>query len=158
MDKKIGFLNFGHWQPVHGSQVRTGRDALVQTVELAVAAEELGLDGAFVRVHHFARQLASPFPLLAAMAARTSRVEVDEGLRDGGGEEEGPEHLAAVGQQRVDGPQPRPRRDAAGLTGLVASGPRHVGGAESHLDRVADRTPGAAEPVHGESWSSGHIG
>ena len=29
--------------------------------------------GAFVRVHHFARQLASPFPLLAAMAARTRR-------------------------------------------------------------------------------------
>src|SRR3954452_9387954 len=71
--KRIGFLSFGHWQPIPGSQVRTGRDALVQSVELAVAAEELGLDGAFVRVHHFARQLASPFPLLAAMAARTSR-------------------------------------------------------------------------------------
>ena len=70
-EKRIGFLSFGHWQPLPGSQVRTARDALVQSVELAVAAEELGLDGAFVRVHHFARQLASPFPLLAAMAART---------------------------------------------------------------------------------------
>ena len=71
MEKRIGFLSFGHWQPIPGSQVRTGRDALVQSVELAVAAEELGLDGAYVRVHHFARQLASPFPLLTAMAMRT---------------------------------------------------------------------------------------
>jgi alkanesulfonate monooxygenase SsuD/methylene tetrahydromethanopterin reductase-like flavin-dependent oxidoreductase (luciferase family) len=80
--KRIGFLSFGHWQPVPGSQVRTGRDALVQSVELAVAAEELGVDGAYVRVHHFARQLASPFPLLAAMAARTSRIEVGTGVTD----------------------------------------------------------------------------
>jgi len=82
VEKRIGFLSFGHWQPIAGSQVRTGRDALVQTVELAVAAEELGLDGAYVRVHHFARQLASPFPLLAAMAARTSRIELGTGVID----------------------------------------------------------------------------
>src|SRR5919205_632624 len=80
--KRIGFLSFGHWQPIPGSQVRTGRDALVQTVELAVAAEELGVDGAYVRVHHFARQLASPFPLLSAMAARTSRIELGTGVID----------------------------------------------------------------------------
>jgi len=81
-EKRIGFLSFGHWQPIPGSQVRTGRDALVQSVELAVAAEELGVDGAYVRVHHFARQLASPFPLLAAMAARTSRIEIGTGVID----------------------------------------------------------------------------
>jgi alkanesulfonate monooxygenase SsuD/methylene tetrahydromethanopterin reductase-like flavin-dependent oxidoreductase (luciferase family) len=82
VEKKVGFLSFGHWQPIPGSQVRTGRDALVQSVELAVAAEELGIDGAYVRVHHFARQLASPFPLLAAMAARTRRIEVGTGVVD----------------------------------------------------------------------------
>ncbi|WP_104522563.1 LLM class flavin-dependent oxidoreductase [Blastococcus atacamensis] len=82
MEKRIGFLSFGHWQPIPGSQVRTGQDALVQSIELAVAAEELGLDGAYVRVHHFARQLASPFPLLAAMAARTSRIELGTGVID----------------------------------------------------------------------------
>jgi alkanesulfonate monooxygenase SsuD/methylene tetrahydromethanopterin reductase-like flavin-dependent oxidoreductase (luciferase family) len=80
--KRIGFLSFGHWQPIPGSQVRTARDALEQSVELAVAAEELGVDGAYVRVHHFARQLASPFPLLAAMAARTSRIEIGTGVID----------------------------------------------------------------------------
>src|SRR6478672_13165038 len=82
MEKRIGFLSFGHWQAIPGSQVRTARDALVQTVELAVAAEELGVDGAFVRVHHFARQLASPFPLLTAIGVRTSRIEIGTGVID----------------------------------------------------------------------------
>jgi alkanesulfonate monooxygenase SsuD/methylene tetrahydromethanopterin reductase-like flavin-dependent oxidoreductase (luciferase family) len=80
--KRIGFLSFGHWQDVAGSQTPTARDAILQTIELAVAAEELGIDGAFVRVHHFAPQLASPFPLLAAMAARTSRIEIGTGVID----------------------------------------------------------------------------
>lgn len=79
---RIGFLSFGHWQPVPGSQVRTARDALTQSIDLAVAAEELGVDGAYFRVHHFARQLASPFPLLAAIAARTSRIEIGTGVID----------------------------------------------------------------------------
>ncbi|CAN5201307.1 LLM class flavin-dependent oxidoreductase [soil metagenome] len=80
--KRIGFLSFGHWQDVRGSLTPTAQDALLQTVELAVAAEELGLDGAYIRVHHFAPQLASPFPLLAAMAARTSHIEVGTGVID----------------------------------------------------------------------------
>lgn len=80
--KRIGFLSFGHWGPVQGSHTRTARDALLQGIDLAVAAEELGLDGAFFRVHHFARQQASPFPLLAAIAARTSRIEVGTAVVD----------------------------------------------------------------------------
>src|SRR5262249_34074702 len=56
--------------------------ALRQTVELAVAAEEIGIDGAFVRVHHFARQLASPFPLLTATGVKTSRIEIGTGVID----------------------------------------------------------------------------
>ncbi|GAA3888358.1 LLM class flavin-dependent oxidoreductase [Leifsonia kafniensis] len=82
MDKRIGFLSFGHWQAIPGSQVRTARDVLTQSVELAVAAEEIGIDGAYFRVHHFAQQLASPFPLLAAIAARTSRIEIGTGVID----------------------------------------------------------------------------
>lgn len=80
--KRIGFLTFGHHQPVQGSVARTAGDALLQTIDLAVAAEELGVDGAFVRVHHFARQLASPFPLLAAMGAKTSRIELGTAVID----------------------------------------------------------------------------
>jgi alkanesulfonate monooxygenase SsuD/methylene tetrahydromethanopterin reductase-like flavin-dependent oxidoreductase (luciferase family) len=79
---RIGFLSFGHWQPAPGSRTQTARDALHQTIELAVAAEELGLDGAYVRVHHFARQLSSPFPLLAAIGARTRRIEIGTGVID----------------------------------------------------------------------------
>ncbi|MCU1551020.1 MAG: alkane 1-monooxygenase [Glaciihabitans sp.] len=82
MKKKIGFLSFGHWQDVPGSQTRTASDALHQSIDLAVAAEELGIDGAFFRVHHFARQLASPFPLLAAIGARTSRIEIGTAVID----------------------------------------------------------------------------
>ena len=80
--KKIGFLSFGHWTPSPHSQVRTASDALLQSIELSVAAEELGADGAYFRVHHFARQLGSPFPLLAAVGARTSRIEIGTAVID----------------------------------------------------------------------------
>jgi alkanesulfonate monooxygenase SsuD/methylene tetrahydromethanopterin reductase-like flavin-dependent oxidoreductase (luciferase family) len=80
--KRIGFLSFGHWSSAPGSQTPTAADALRQTVELAVAAEEIGIDGAFVRVHHFQRQLASPFPLLAAIGTATSRIEIGTGVID----------------------------------------------------------------------------
>jgi alkanesulfonate monooxygenase SsuD/methylene tetrahydromethanopterin reductase-like flavin-dependent oxidoreductase (luciferase family) len=79
--KRIGFLSFGAWHP-GGGLTHTGADALRQTVELAVAAEQIGIDGAFVRVHHFARQLASPFPLLAAIGVSTSRIEIGTGVID----------------------------------------------------------------------------
>ena len=74
--KKIGFLSFGHWTPSPQSQTRSAADTLLQSIELAVAAEQLGADGAYFRVHHFARQLASPFPLLAAIGVKTSRIEI----------------------------------------------------------------------------------
>jgi alkanesulfonate monooxygenase SsuD/methylene tetrahydromethanopterin reductase-like flavin-dependent oxidoreductase (luciferase family) len=80
--KKIGFLSFGHWTPSPQSQTRSASDALLQSIDLAVAAEELGADGAYFRVHHFARQLSSPFPLLAAVGARTSRIEIGTGVID----------------------------------------------------------------------------
>jgi alkanesulfonate monooxygenase SsuD/methylene tetrahydromethanopterin reductase-like flavin-dependent oxidoreductase (luciferase family) len=80
--KKIGFLSFGHWSPAQQSRTRTAADALLQSIDLAVAAEELGADGAYFRVHHFARQLASPFPLLAAVGARTRRIEIGTAVID----------------------------------------------------------------------------
>jgi len=80
--KKIGFLSFGHYRDVPGSRVRTAGDALRDHVELAVAAEAAGMDGAWLRVHHFDHSLSAPFPLLAAMAARTSTLDVGTGVVD----------------------------------------------------------------------------
>src|SRR3954467_11154208 len=80
--KKIGFLSFGHWSASRGSVARSARDVLQQSLELAVAAEELGADGAYFRVHHFAQQLGSPFPLLAAIGARTSTIEIGTAVID----------------------------------------------------------------------------
>jgi len=80
--KKIGFLSFGHWGASFQSATRSAADALQQSIELAVAAEELGADGAWFRVHHFARQLSAPFPLLAAIGARTKRIEIGTGVID----------------------------------------------------------------------------
>jgi len=80
--KKIGFLSFGHWSPSPQSQTRSASEALLQSIKLAVAAEELGADGAYFRVHHFARQLGSPFPLLAAVGAKTTRIEIGTAVID----------------------------------------------------------------------------
>lgn len=80
--KNIGFLSFGHWNPSQHSGTRSASDALLQSIDLAVAAEEVGADGAYFRVHHFARQLASPFPLLAAAAAKTKRIELGTAVID----------------------------------------------------------------------------
>jgi alkanesulfonate monooxygenase SsuD/methylene tetrahydromethanopterin reductase-like flavin-dependent oxidoreductase (luciferase family) len=80
--KKIGFLSFGHWTPSRQSGTQSASDALLQSIDLAMAAEQLGADGAYFRVHHFARQLASPFPLLAAVGAKTSRIEIGTAVID----------------------------------------------------------------------------
>lgn len=80
--KKIGFLSFGHWTPSPQSATRSAADTLLQSIDLAVAAEELGADGAYFRVHHFARQLSSPFPLLAAIGAKTKKIEIGTGVID----------------------------------------------------------------------------
>lgn len=80
MAKKIGFLSFGHWSRGAGSRIRSAEESILATIELAVAAEDVGMDGAWVRVHHFEQNLSSPFPLLAAMGARTSRIELGTGV------------------------------------------------------------------------------
>ena len=79
--KRLGFLSFGAWHPTSG-MTDSPADAVRQTLDLAVAAEEIGVDGAFVRVHHWARQLSAPFPLLAAIGARTSRIEMGTAVID----------------------------------------------------------------------------
>lgn len=80
--KSIGYLSFGHWSEAPYSRARTASDMLLQAIELAEAAEEIGVDGAYFRVHHYARQHGSPFPLLSAIGARTSTIEIGTGVID----------------------------------------------------------------------------
>ena len=118
--KHIGFLTFGHWTASPQSQTRTAADALLQTIELAVAAEELGADGAYVRVHHFARQLASPFPLLAGIGARTKRIEIG----------------TAVVDMRYE--NPLYMAEDAGSTDLIAGGRLQLGISRGSPEQVID--------------------
>src|SRR6202522_2887822 len=80
--KKIGFLSFGHRAPSPQSQTQSAADTLLPSIDLAVEAERLGMDGAYFRVHHFAQQLASPFPLLAAVGAKTRKIEIGTAVID----------------------------------------------------------------------------
>src|SRR6201981_3925694 len=80
--KKIGLLSFGHWAPSPQSRAKSAADAFLQSIDLAMEAERLGMDGAYFRVHHFAQQLASPFPLLAAVGAKTRKIEIGTALID----------------------------------------------------------------------------
>ncbi|WP_275555534.1 LLM class flavin-dependent oxidoreductase [Mixta sp. Marseille-Q2659] len=118
--KKIGFLSFGHWGPSFQSATRTAADALLQSVELAVAAEELGANGAYFRVHHFARQLSAPFPLLAAVGARTKRIEIGTGVIDM--RYENPLYMA----------------EEAGVADLIAGGRLQLGISRGSPEQVID--------------------
>ena len=81
-EKKLGFLSFGHWAEVPGSRVPSAAESLHQAIDLAVGGEDIGLDGAFFRVHHFDQQQATPYPLLSAIAAKTERIELGTGVID----------------------------------------------------------------------------
>ncbi|MFT4299781.1 MAG: LLM class flavin-dependent oxidoreductase [Aeromicrobium sp.] len=118
--KSIGFLSFGHWSDSPHSKTRSAADTLTQSIELAVAAEELGADGAYFRVHHFARQLASPFPLLAAIGARTSRIEIGTGVIDM--RYENPLHMA----------------EDAGATDLISGGRLQLGMSRGSPEQVIE--------------------
>jgi alkanesulfonate monooxygenase SsuD/methylene tetrahydromethanopterin reductase-like flavin-dependent oxidoreductase (luciferase family) len=118
--KKIGFLSFGHWTSSPQSATRSAADALLQSIDLAVEAERLGMDGAYFRVHHFARQLASPFPLLAAVGARTQRIEIGTAVIDM--RYENPHYMA----------------EDAGAADLIAGGRLQLGISRGSPEQVID--------------------
>ncbi|GAB1489700.1 LLM class flavin-dependent oxidoreductase [Opitutaceae bacterium] len=118
--KKIGFLSFGHWTPSAQSQTRSAADVLLQSIDLAIEAERLGVDGAYFRVHHFARQLASPFPLLAAVGAKTSRIEIGTAVIDM--RYENPHHMF----------------EDAGAADLIAGGRLQLGISRGSPEQVID--------------------
>jgi alkanesulfonate monooxygenase SsuD/methylene tetrahydromethanopterin reductase-like flavin-dependent oxidoreductase (luciferase family) len=80
--KRFGTLSFGHYGPLGGGRQLTAADAMHQAVDLAQGMDDLGVNGVYFRVHHFARQQSSPMPLLAAIAARTERIEMGTGVID----------------------------------------------------------------------------
>src|SRR5246127_3071110 len=118
--KRIGFLSFGHWTPSPQSGTRSGADALLQSIELGVEAERLGMDGAFFRVHHFAQQLASPFPLLAAVGAKTRKIEIGTAVIDM--RYENPHYMA----------------DDAGAADLISGGRLQLGISRGSPEQVID--------------------
>ncbi len=118
--KKIGFLSFGHWTPSAQSQTQSAADALLQSIDLAVEAERLGMDGAYFRVHHFARQLASPFPLLAAVGAKTQKIEIGTAVIDM--RYENPHYMA----------------EDAGAADLIAGGRMQLGISRGSPEQVID--------------------
>jgi len=72
------------------------------------------------RVHHFAQQLASPFPLLAAVGAKTSRIEIGTGVIDM--RYENPLYMA----------------EEAGATDLIAGGRLQLGISRGSGEQVID--------------------
>ncbi len=90
--QRFGTLSFGHYGPLGGGRQLTAADSMLQAIDLAQGMDDLGVDGIYFRVHHFARQQASPMPLLAAIAARTRRIEMGTGVIDM--RYENPLHLA----------------------------------------------------------------
>src|SRR5262249_24549889 len=144
------------WSTAVGSQTRSGSDALLQSIELAVAAEELGADGAFFRVHHFARQLASPFPLLAAIGARTHRIEIGTRVIDmryenplSMAEDAGAAALMAGGRLQLGISRVSPEQ--------VIDGYRYFGYApgpdQDHKDLARDHAPVFLEVIQGKGFA-----
>jgi alkanesulfonate monooxygenase SsuD/methylene tetrahydromethanopterin reductase-like flavin-dependent oxidoreductase (luciferase family) len=118
--KKIGFLSFGHWTPSPQSRTRSAADALLQSIDLTMEAERLGMDGAYFRVHHFAQQLASPFPLLAAVGAKTRKIEIGTAVIDM--RYENPHYMA----------------EDAGAADLIAGGRLQLGISRGSPEQVID--------------------
>lgn len=80
--QRFGTLSFGHYGPLGGGRELTAGDSMRQAIDLAQGMDDLGAVGVYFRVHHFARQQASPMPLLAAIAATTKNVEIGTGVID----------------------------------------------------------------------------
>ncbi|HEY9365111.1 MAG TPA: LLM class flavin-dependent oxidoreductase [Agromyces sp.] len=80
--QRFGTLSFGHYGPLGGGRQLTAGDSMLQAIDLAQGMDDLGVNGAYFRVHHFARQQSSPMPLLAAIAAKTQRIEMGTGVID----------------------------------------------------------------------------
>lgn len=118
--KSLGFLSFGHWTPSPQSRTQSASEVLLQSIDLAVEAERLGMDGAYFRVHHFAQQLSSPFPLLAAVGTKTRKIEIGTAVIDM--RYENPHYMA----------------EDAGAADLIAGGRLQLGISRGSPEQVID--------------------
>ncbi|WP_295017832.1 LLM class flavin-dependent oxidoreductase [uncultured Micrococcus sp.] len=133
--KNVGFLNFGHWIHRPGGEP-DAKAALDDVVQMAVDAEAAGLDGAWIRIHHFQRMFSSPFPILAAMAARTERISLGTGVID----------------LRYE--NPLAMAEAAATTDLISGGRLELGVSRGSPEAALD---GQAQfgyaPADGQTWA-----
>lgn len=157
--KKIGFLSFGHWSHGGGSRVRSASDSLLQAVELAQAAEEIGIDGAYFRIHHFAEQQSSPFPLLATIAARTTTLEFGTGVIDMRyenplylAEEAAALDLLSAGRLQLGVSRGSPGHAEAGYAefGYLPA----VADGQTDTDMAREKTARFLSAIHGEAFAS----
>ncbi len=78
--KSFGFLSFGHY--ALGNNKPNATDMAKIHLELAKNADEIVVNNASFRVHHFVPQAAAPMPLLGAIAGSTKHIEVGTGVID----------------------------------------------------------------------------
>ncbi|UBH24423.1 LLM class flavin-dependent oxidoreductase [Micrococcus porci] len=138
--KNLGFLNFGHW--IHRPRVGRrpvepdAKQAIDDVVQMAVDAEAAGLDGAWIRIHHFQRMFSSPFPILTAMAAHTERIHLGTGVIDL--RYENPLYMA----------------EAAATTDLLAGGRLELGVSRGSPEAARDgQAQFGYELADGQTWS-----
>ncbi|GAA1827850.1 LLM class flavin-dependent oxidoreductase [Agromyces salentinus] len=168
--QRFGTLSFGHYGPLGRGRELSAGDSMLQAIDLAQGMDDLGVNGAYFRVHHFAKQQASPMPLLAAIAARTTGIEVGTGVVDM--RYENPLHLAeeaaavdlisggrlALGVSRGSPETVVRGYEAFGYTG--SQDPRGADIARDHFERFlsAVEGEGIAEPDASSPFGGGAAG
>ena len=68
--KAFGFLSFGHYA-IDGKRGPSAEQVAKIHLEIAQAADEIGVNNASFRVHHFVPQASAPMPLLAPVMRTT---------------------------------------------------------------------------------------
>jgi uroporphyrinogen-III synthase len=116
--KKIGFLSFGHWTPSPQSQTRSGADALLQSIDLAVAAEELGADVVVLyRTRPLSPEVEGDLAVVASPSAARALADVNPAIPV---VTIGPETTAAAAAAGLAVLREAPSADVEGLVRAVS--------------------------------------